>query len=404
MRPANEQLPPGLSLAYFANDVGDAAVRKRVWSFLDAGVLVIGFMYRRDPHFDPAETTWRNVNLGLIEHGHLGKRMLHALVAAARVIKNGRLLGNAHIITARNLDLLALALLGSWCSPGKRACMVYECLDIHDAMTQFGNLSRIYRWLERLALRRVDVLIVSSPAFIHQYFKPTQNFQGKFLIVENKIHFGANPVARPSLETLAEWDSGPMIIVWVGALRCQVSLDLLKGVAKALPERVLIRCAGVIRTQSLPDFHEQIAEYTNITYEGPYAYPTGLAGAYRDAHLVWAHDLNRPGANSDWLLSNRIYEGSYFGVPSLAVADTATGQVVKTRDLGYVLPDKGIHTLVNFIDNVKREDIKRKRKLLLSRPAEDFVISREKVADIVYELANARSRDLPPMPAGRPGC
>jgi hypothetical protein len=43
----------------------------------------------------------------------------------------------------------------------------------------------------------------------------------------------------------------------------------------------------------------------------------------RDLHgcdAVWAQDLWQSGANSDWLLPNRIYEASYFGCPSIALA------------------------------------------------------------------------------------
>jgi len=385
--------PPIIKLVFFGHNRKDAAIVRRVHSFMNADVDVTGFMFRRDGEPEKPGPKWRNIDLGMVEHCQHAQRIFTLLRAIWRSTIHRDILKKADIVYARNLDMLALAFVGlAFISKG-RPKIVYECLDVHAAMTKSGLAGAVIRWFERVALRRIDLLVVSSPGFIRNYFLPTQNYQGPHMLIENKVYFANEVVARPIPEALRGSASGPIVIAWVGILRCQVTLDLLKELAKSEGDKVRIRFHGVISEFLIPDFKKQIEPFSNIIYEGSYQWPQGLAGAYRDVHFVWAQELSWSGHNSDWLLPNRIYEGSYFGALSLCVDGTETGKAVAERGLGYVLEDSQHQTLIDFVCGLNREEVLEKQQALLNRPSSDFVADVGEVRNLVQRILFVEKSD-----------
>jgi succinoglycan biosynthesis protein ExoL len=373
-------------LVFFGHNRKDAAIVRRAHSFMDAGVGVTGFMFRRDGEPALPGPAWRNIDLGMVEHCKHAQRILTLLRAIWRTLSQRGLLREADIIYARNLDMLVLAFVGLIFIRQGRPRIVYECLDVNEAMTKPGSIGTILRWVERIALRRIDLLVVSSPGFMREYFIPTQNYREPYSLLENKIYLSNKTLARPAPEAFLEGVKGPIVIAWVGILRCQETLHLLKQLAESEGEKVLIRFHGVISEFLIPDFTEQIEPFSNIVYEGPYQWPEGLSEAYKGAHFVWAQELSWRGHNSDWLLPNRIYEGSFFGALSLCVDGTETGRVVAERSLGYALADAQPKTLIDFMRSLDRKEIADKQRSLLSRPDSDFIADSNEAKDLVQRV------------------
>jgi succinoglycan biosynthesis protein ExoL len=121
-----------------------------------------------------------------------------------------------------------------------------------------------------------------------------------------------------------------------------------------------------------------------VEYFGPYSYPDGLKAAYGECDVVWAQDLWQRGANSDWLLPNRIYEASWFGVPSIAVAGTETGRRVSEDELGFVIDKADSDALTSLLRNLNPAVIDRVAANLLARDPNAF---RLRPADIEVALA-----------------
>ncbi len=380
-------------LVFFGHNRKDAAIVRRIDSFMNVDVDVTGFMFRRDGEPEKPGPKWRNIDLGMVEHCRHAQRILTLLRAVWRSVTHRDILKKSDIVYARNLDMLALAFAGLAFVGKDRPKLVYECLDVHEAMTKPGLGGAVIRWFERAALRRIDLLVISSPGFIHNYFSPMQNYQGPHMLIENKVYFANEVVARPTPELLKDSATGPVTIAWVGILRCQKTLDLLKQLAKSEGDKVLIRFHGVISEFLIPDFEEQIEPFPNILYEGPYQWPHGLAESYRGVHFVWAQELSWSGHNSDWLLPNRIYEGSYFGVLSLCVDGTETGRAVAERRLGYVLADAQHQTLIDFVRSLDREDVLIRQRELLLRPNTDFVASLNGTRDLVQKVLAMQKSD-----------
>jgi succinoglycan biosynthesis protein ExoL len=373
-------------VVFFGHNRKDAAIQRRIHSFLDAGIDVTGFMFRRDGEPKEPGPAWKNIDLGMVEHCQHAQRIFTLMRAIWRSVTHRSIIRKADIVYARNFDMLILAFVSLIFMYKDRPKVVYECLDVNQAMTKSGAAGATIRWFERVAMRHIDLLVVSSPGFINNYFVPMQHYHGPHALIENKIYFPGEVVARPIENTLKDSTKGPLVIAWVGILRCQVSLDLLKQLAQSEGNKVLIRFHGLISDYVISDFEEQIEPFPNIVYKGPYEWPKGLTEAYSGVHLIWAQELHWSGFNSDWLLPNRIYEGSYFGALSLCVNGTETSKAVQNRGLGYVLPDSKSQTLIDFVRDLDRKEVLQKQKALLNRPISDFVASADEVKDLVERV------------------
>ncbi|MEO0915082.1 MAG: glycosyltransferase, partial [Pseudomonadota bacterium] len=331
---------------------------RRIGSFRALGHAVASLGLQKHA----AAPDWEHVSLGRIAEERLGRRLLVILAALPRLWAERRRVAASDLIVARNLDMAVLALVARIFA-GQRVPVVYECLDIHGLMTGRGWKSRLARWVERRVLARVALLVLSSPGFQARYFGPVQGYHGPWHLLENKL-VGAVPARQ------ARQDTG-RVIGWVGALRCAPSFALLCAVADALPEwRVELH--GRVHEHALPGFDAALEARPNMEFCGPYAYPEGLGAAYARLDLVWAQDLWQGGANSDWLLPNRIYEASWCGCPSIAVAGTETGRRVAEDGLGFVVDRAEPGALIALLEGMTPARIAAARAALLARPEEAF--------------------------------
>jgi succinoglycan biosynthesis protein ExoL len=363
----------------FAFDLGEASQLRRIRSLRALGhdLRIAGF--RRRNQTGQAELDASSVDLGTVKNNRLGRRALTLVAALGRFIRHGGGLAGADVIIARNFDLLLLAWAVRAFYRGRSVKLVYECLDIHGIFTRQDMVGGLMRWAERLLLRRIDLLILSSPGFLRGYFAPVQNHAGPVALIENKMWFDGAAIPRPAQARPAVPEQ-PLTLGWVGSIRCEPSLTLLTETARLMGDRLRIRIHGNVHRHVLTDFDRRIASFANVTYAGEYRYPDDLAAIYAGCDLVWAQDLWQRGANSDWLLPNRIYEASWFGCPPVAVADTETGRRIAGSGLGFVIGRADAGALSALLGSLDRDHVRAVSQAILDRDARDFRLMPEDVA------------------------
>ena len=364
------------SVAFFGHDWAESTVVKRIRAFSGLGLHVVGFNFRRDKFARDLQPFWDNVHLGTTQDRNYLKRLPALLRALPRVLRHRRTLRAAGFLYARNIDMCAIALAGKLLS-GSAAPLVYEVLDVQRVFLGGGIVSRLFRWAERRLLKHTDLLVISSPGFDEHYFRRIQGYRGRLFLLENKISFAeAAAVARP----LPDQDPrgapqpapGKWVIGWFGTLRCPKSLAMLCRIAEALPDKVEIYLRGVPTETGLEAFRQAIAGRANMIYDGEYRNPDDLAAIYGRVHLTWAFDFLDEGANSDWLLPNRLYEGGYFGSVALASEHTQTGVKVRELGLGYTFAPPEVDGLIAFLRGYTMEEHLARRAHILSLPLETF--------------------------------
>jgi succinoglycan biosynthesis protein ExoL len=242
------------------------------------------------------------------------------------------------------------------------------------------------RATERALLADTSLVVVSSPAFVREYFAKRQPGMARTLLIENRLPWGFEYGARPAPAAR----SGPIRVGWFGNLRCRRSLDLLLALAERLPERIAVSLRGTPARAEIPDFAERLAGRANVSFGGRYRWPDDLASIYGEVDVVWAGDFHDPGANSKWLLPNRLYEGGYYAAPPLAPTDSETGRWIEAHGFGFTLAEPLEATLPAFFETLDRERIASAQARLLVAPGGVFLQPRDELR-AVFDAATERA-------------
>jgi len=378
------------TIALFGHNSNDAAVRRRAVAFRRAGYRVIGFMPHRG---EKADKEWELVELGATEDNAYLKRVASIFSGARLASRSANHLRSADMIYARNLDMLALAVRA------RHLCklntpVVYECLDVHHKLTGDSRTAKVMRGLERWLLSKCAALVVSSPRFESEHF--AKHYPGLYTctLIENRLIEGDGFPPRPAPRKCDP--TQPLRIGWFGNLRCSRSLGLLIDLARKFPDDVRITLRGYHAQHAIPDFEEQVRSVPNLTYEGRYEAPHDLAEIYGGVDLIWAGDWYEAGANSLWLLPNRVYEGGYFGTPALAPSGTQTAHWLATKAGGFFLDEPVAAsleaTVVDLLQN--RAPIDTMYANLLELPRSVFVESPETVQSLFAAVTSARAEHV----------
>ncbi|THD78844.1 MAG: hypothetical protein E7812_10755 [Phenylobacterium sp.] len=329
-----------MKIAYFVHDLTDPAVARRVRMLQAGGAEPVVLGFRREAAAPVTLEGAPVVDLGRTYDARLGHRAAVTALTALGAARLRRHLRGATVVMARTLEMLAVA-EAARAFTGSRARLVYECLDIHRLMLGEGAKSRAMRAVERGLMRRADLLVVSSPAFLTHYFEPMQgvgrDLAIETLLVENKLLELAPSAEAPRA---APPPGPPWRIAWMGAIRCAKSLDIFTDLAARRPDLVEVRIHGRPAQAEFADFDGQVAAAPNLSFGGAYR-PGDLARLYGEAHLCWAIDYMEEGLNSSWLLPNRLYEASRFGVPAIALKDVQTGRRLAELGIGLRMGDPG---------------------------------------------------------------
>jgi len=371
-------------LIFFGHDAHDPAVQRRIKAFEHAGASVRAFTMRRGP---AKAMPWENVDLGETRDAAFAQR-IGALLRARPIMRHHRdALRHAKVFYARNLDMLMLAHWARRMS-GASAKLVYECLDVHRFMTRSDPLGAAMRHTERKLLADTSLVVVSSPAFVRSYFDTYHPGRARTLLVENRLPWGFAYGARP---TEAPERSGPIRIGWFGNLRCRRSLALLLALADRFPDRVALSLRGVPARTEVGDLEARIGGRPNVSFGGRYGWPEDLAAIHRDVDLVWAGDFHDPGANSKWLLPNRLYEGGYYCAPPIAPSDSETGRWIDAHGFGFTLAEPIEDSLPAMIDTLDRSRIAAARAKLAATPDQVFLQPKDELKAVIDAALTERA-------------
>lgn len=378
-----------MRISYFGHDSSDAAIRKRVHIFKACGCDVRGFMNKRS---GTGDLEWRNVELGETHDGAYFDRIWSVFRGAFRAAKHKRTLAESDLIVARNLDMLATAFLTKRLT-GLATPVVYECLDVHRLLCREDVVGWALRKFEGAFLKRSRGVMVSSPAFAEYHFERHHKGNYQAFLVENRLSADfARSVTRPTKRAGPDTE-GPLRLGWVGILRCQRTLDMLVRAAQEFGDAIEIRAHGKPDLLSVPAFHERIEPVDNITFFGAYKAPEDLPDIYGQLDLIWSGDYMEAGLNSKWLLPNRLYEGGYFGVPSIAPADSQTGTWVRGNQSGFTVSEPVESTLIEQLRTLiaRRDEIRARQDALRQLPDDVFVEPEDFMAGLLDQFLNVKT-------------
>lgn len=373
-------------IAYFAHDLADPAVHRRVRMFAAGGAVVAPIGFRRGPNPIARLAGFPTVEIGRSTDGRLLERAQQVALAWARLKRLARHLRGTHVIVARNIEMLVLAAHAQRRHvPAAR--LVYECLDIHRILLSKRLDGALLRSLESRLWRDVDLLLTSSPGFVRNYFEP-RGFPAPVKIVENKVLLldeicPSTTAARPPL-------GPPWRIGWFGMLRCRRSLQVLCALAQRMKGAVEVVIRGRPSSASLPDFERTVAGRPQVHYAGPYQNPADLPAIYADVHFVWAIDYYESGQNSAWLLPNRLYEGALYGAVPIALSGVETSAWLAKRAAGVALCEPLSDSLLDFFQRLDESTYAKLVGAVRALPRTDLISDRTDCCAMMEALCCAR--------------
>ncbi len=371
-----DEINDGRHVALFTPDITDTSTIKRVRQFQDLGLHPVVFGFRRNRYNCSYQPEWPYVLLGQTRDGNYGQRLLALLAATQILIANRRRLKQASVFHARNIDQLVLALVVRAIF-NRRATVAYEVLDIRDIFVRGGPIPALLRTMERLCLRRVRILILSSPGFYRNYYAASQRYRGEWFLLENKLHPVALRYVRRKRECSAvaagrrggyRW-----VVGYFGLIRGQATVDVIARAAERLANEVLFRFRGVLTTVDREEFFAALERNKNMVYEGDYENPRDLGDLYGGVDFAWALDLEHVDHNSRWLLPCRFYEAGLFGVPCLAGRGFEIGNRIEDAGIGWALDRPFDDSLVRLFETLTRREYEERRQCLLALPVSTFV-------------------------------
>lgn len=350
--------PPTLIL--IAQDAHDARVWRRVRALQSCGWEVVPMTFRR-PRSGVPPPPGENIDLGPTADRDYLQRAAALVRALPRLWRHRRLLAEACAFYAVNFDNGLLAILAR---RGGRRPLFLEIADIQPVMWRRGAVPAALRLIERVVLRASRALITTSPEFVSAYFTPLQGCRTPVFLLENKVH----PSAALRKSAPAPPAPGPpWRIGYFGAFRCPRSWELIRRLARALPDRVEFHLRGFPTAIPADQLAREAAELPNVIFGGSYRYPDELAQIYGGIHLNWCFDF-ADASNARHLLPNRIYEGGLFAVPALGDAATATGRWIAREGAGWTFSGDLATGLENFLRQLQPDEWTRVREACASRP------------------------------------
>jgi succinoglycan biosynthesis protein ExoL len=374
-----------------AHDLSDAGIARRIQMLQSGGADVTVAGFRRTTLPITNLYGCLTVDFGETRNGRFIQRIFMILRALRLFSRSTNLYANSYIIIARNLEMLAIAVVGTR-QQARRPVVIYEILDIHRLLLGSGVMGRAMRWLERFLLRHAHAIFTSSPAFITQYFCKLNPTKLPIRLIENKL---LNPlVAGVSAEQMPAIPL-PWIIGWFGIIRCKRSLHILADLVRLCAGRVHVVIRGRPALDQIPKFHDVVTSTPGLHFGGPYNYPNDLGSMYRAVHFSWTIDLYEEGLNSTWLLPNRLYEGDYFGTVPIAVADVETGRYLRELGIGVLLAKPSACSLMEFMMALTPDIYLNLSAAVRSVPTSQWTCTTEDCKDLVrfmYDLHPAAGK------------
>lgn len=342
------------NLVFIGPERTDARSVKRIAGLAGHGWHITGFTFHRERGQPAPPPAWENIHLGNTYNRRYLHRAWSIMRACGILFRHRRRLREAAALYVVNPDNALLALFGRFVCR-RRVPLVVEIADIQPAMTGAGLMSRLLRRLERFVLRRSSLLVTTSPGFLRHYFEPVQTYHGPVLLLENKVYPSAALVAARKNRT-APVREGRWTIGYFGVLRCERSVDLICRLAAAFPDKLRFLLGGVPAGLDEGLFRKKIAGHSNIEFGGPYRYPEDLPAIYGSVDFNWCFDFSAAGANSAWLLPNRIYEGGLFHCPALAYAGSETANWLQANGFGWTFGRDLLEQLYAFFAALTGQD------------------------------------------------
>lgn len=346
----------------------DSYTRKRVKMINKLGVDCTVVGYDRE-HYDASPWDIKTESIGRLTHAQLLQRIP---IMIKSIFKIRRKVPSHEVLYCFNLDILFIGWLSTLFQKNKMK-IVYDLADIHKVLGGSGFLSSILRSIERFLLKRTDLVVVASPAYIDGYFKKIQQTNNEFFVIENKMLPKAE-IPGSYHQANQKTDSEVLTIGYFGMLRCEESLTFLHQLTAKSQGKIKVKMRGVfLQTDS---YEPIIEKNTHTNFNGAFVYPDDLPEMYQSVDLVWAAHVHGI-TNRKWSISNRFYQACFYNKPLIAQKGTQDSKRVEDYNIGLTIDLSDFEYSDKQIQSISDEMIDNWQENMKKMPPEIYTYSDE---------------------------
>jgi len=279
------------------------------------------------------------------------------------------------IVHACDLDTLLPALL--YCKFNRKK-IVYDIFDFYSESRQVGKLKETIKNLERWACQKCDSIIIVHEKRIEQLGSISDNLCNKMEVIYN----------TPEEIKLNNIDSQPDYFCYVGVLHPDRGIDHIIKVTKQIPTVRFIYAGYGPLENELALLSSNV---TNIEFMGRVDYDTALRLEAGALAIVAFYDSSL-GGNNLFAAPNKLFEALMLGKPLITSEGTLLADIVKSEDIGYVVPfgDEELlgKTLLHIVNNPIEVEQKGKRAKYLYDIKYSANLAKERLLGIYNKIAD----------------
>ncbi len=360
-----------MKILYLLPVSSQARYQKRIYALEKFGARSQVMAFERTSYPGKA---WKQgfTSLGKIDHSHYFKRLIPFIRAFPLIREKAR---ECTVLYVFGLDMLLLGWIALFGIRTDRK-IVYEVGDLREI--QLGNsvFSNLVRYLEKLLVKRIYLLVSTSPGFINGFYRGTLGLENfSWQVIENKIDPSA--IGDRKKTDLQVVENDKIVIGYFGLIRDQQSWKILKKALALSDGSLEIYVAGL--PMNIDTFYEDINSIDGLRYRGPFVSPDELRDMYHKVNITWACYPFQGKKIGNWRYArtNRFYESCFFRKPMIAQKGTLDGAVVREKSLGLCLDLADIEDSVQKLLNLNYQVIQTWKKNVLCLPEDIYLYTDE---------------------------
>ena len=355
-----------MNIIYILQVSSHARYWRRIDNLGSLGIKSTVFAFEREKFYEGTKKGRSYKSLGNIKQQNYIKRII-PLIKSISIIKNE--IGNADVIYSFGMDTFIIGWLATLFKSNKPK-FVYEVGDIRTVFTNEGVISKIFKFIERLILKKSDLLVVTSEAYIQGYFEEIQKVSNlNYHVIENKPELNIN---FSNVNTNKNKKNQRIRIGYFGVLRCRRTFEILRKLIKEHGDRFELYVRGIVTEGK--DIVDEIKLLDNVKIEGEYKVPDDLPSMYDQVDIIWAcyPYMGEQISNWMWAKTTRFYEACYFKTPMITLEGSQDSYYVKEKGIGIELDLSNKNLAVKQLSELSMQQI------------EEMTNSYEKVSPDVY--------------------